>query len=272
MLSTLYRGGTLVIGRAVLPRSVLALMVSERITQLPAVPQLLAALARSYDPAKHDLSSIRQLISGADFLPEKPHREIQQRLGVTIVQGYGLTECFPLICNPAGDRNRPGTLGISADSRLRYRVVNAAAEPLGREQPGEIEIHCPTTMAGYLNAPAATARVLRDDGWLRTGDRGWIDGEGYLRFEGLIKPILNLNGNKLDRRELEAVIQELEPVESVRVEAIGAADESEIPSLKIKATLTTTSGASLSERDVRAHCRQRLASYKVPAEVVLTSD
>ena len=62
-------------------------MVSERITQLPAVPQLLAALARSYEPAKHDLSSIRQLLSGADFLPEKPHREIQPRLGVTIVQG-----------------------------------------------------------------------------------------------------------------------------------------------------------------------------------------
>ena len=137
---------------------------------------------------------------------------------------------------------------------------------MGERFAGEIEIESPTVMAGYLNAPEATRRVLRQ-GWLRTGDRGHVDGDGYLHFDGMLKPILNVRGNNVDPLEVARVLGELGGVAGVRV--TGETEErGDLSSTQVMARVTPEPGAELSAAQVRAHCRVRLAPYKVPARVL----
>jgi long-chain acyl-CoA synthetase len=269
VLTSFYRGATVFISRAVRPRSLLKTLSAERITHLPAVPHLLDSLARVHDPGRYDLRAVKHLISGAVYLPETVHRRIAETLGVVLIQGYGLTECFPTVCNPPDRGNRPGTLGIGGHPEIAYRVVDAE----GRERPvgeaGEIVIRSPGVMAGYLGAPEATARVLRD-GWLRSGDLGWVDERGYLHFRRLLKPILNLAGNKVDPVEVARTIEELPAVATARVSAVES-EEGGLPRCSLRAEVTLGSGAELAARDVRAHCRRRLTPCKVPQQVELLS-
>ena len=152
VLSTLYQGGTIVLATSFRPRSLLETLSAQRITQFPCVPQVFESLARFHDPVKFDLSSIRHLTSGADALTATRHTWIQNTLGVPVVQGYGLTECLLVLCNPPDDRNRPGTLGLAGSSRVRVRVVDEEGTPLPRHAEGEIEVRSPSVMAGYFDA------------------------------------------------------------------------------------------------------------------------
>jgi acyl-CoA synthetase (AMP-forming)/AMP-acid ligase II len=262
ILATLYQGGTIVLATSYRPRNLLETLSTGRITQFPCIPQVFESLAQYHDPAKFDLSAIRHLTSGADALTEPRHLWIQRTLGVPVVQGYGLTECLLVVCNPPDGRNRPGTLGLPGNRLVRIRVVDDAGAPLPRNAEGEIEIQSPSVMAGYFAAPQATRRVLRD-GWLRTGDLGSIDDEGYLRFHRLRKPILNLYGNKIDPVEVGHVLQTLPGVARAEVSA-ARGDSSDI---KLLARVLTLPGSSLAPRDIRAHCRSRLAPYKVPGVI-----
>jgi long-chain acyl-CoA synthetase len=266
ILPSLYTGGAIHVGRSVRPRTILETISSQRITHLPGVPHVLESLARFHDPARYDLSSIHHLISGADFLPAEVHRRIEETLQVPLVQGYGLTECFPAVCNPPDARNRPGTLGIAGNPRIAYR----ATDDEGRELPpggiGEIEVRSPGVMSGYLDAPEATDRVLRD-GWLRSGDLGWVDADGYLHFHALRKPILNLFGNKVDPIEVARTLERLPGVAAAEVAVEHRANGHGLFDPVLRARLTAEPGAQVRDADVRAHCRAWLAPYKVPSEI-----
>jgi acyl-CoA synthetase (AMP-forming)/AMP-acid ligase II len=266
MLATLYQGGTIVVASSPRPRSLLEAISSQRITQFPCVPQVFESLARFHNPAEFDLSSIRHLTSGADLLTAERQEWIERTLGVPVIQGYGLTECLLVLCNPPGARNRPGTLGVAGSPRVRVRIVDDRGTPLPRHAEGEIEVQSPSVMAGYFDAPDATARVLRN-GWLRTGDLGSIDEAGYVSFHRLRKSILNVYGNKVDPVEVCRVIAELPGVVTSEVTA-GCTDSGET---KLRARVRTVERAPLSAREIRAHCRSRLARYKVPGEVELVT-
>src|SRR6185295_18110384 len=270
ILTCLYRGATVYAGKTLRPRSILDVMTAEKITHLPGIPQIVEPLGRAFDPARHDLRHVKHFTSGAVYLPEAIHRETQARLGgAMLIQGYGLSECFPTVCNPPDEGNRPGTLGITGNPKIDFRVVDAEARERPQGEVGEIEIRAPSVMAGYLDAPEATARVLRD-GWLRTGDLGWTDPEGYLRFERMVKPILNLAGNKVDPLEVARMIETLEGVRSARVSCfeIPTNGNGALPDAALQAEIEMEPGIPLDERAVRTHCRTWLAGYKVPQRVV----
>lgn len=277
ILPSLYTGGTIHVGRSVRPRTLLQTLSDERITHLPGVPHVLESLTRFHDPARFDLGAIHHLICGADFLPAEVHRRIEDTLQVPLVQGYGLTECFPVVCNRPDATNRPGTLGIAGNPEISYRAVGEDGRGLPAGEIGEIEVRSPGVMAGYLDAPEATRRVLRD-GWLRTGDLGWVDGEGYLRFHALRKPILNLFGNKVDPVEVARTLERLPGVASARVSVenrngngIGGGGRGLLDPV-LCARLTAEPGAEIRDADVRAHCRAWLAPYKVPSEIEIVRD
>jgi acyl-CoA synthetase (AMP-forming)/AMP-acid ligase II len=298
ILPALYQAGTVFSGDPLRPRSILETITRHRIHHIPIVPQPLVQLARSFRPDRHDLSSIRNITCGADFLPAEVHRQLQAALGVTIIQGYGMTETFPTVSSPPDERNRPGTLGLAFHPAIRYRILDPDGRELGPDEPGEIDMSCPGGMAGYLDAPAATARLKRD-GWIRSGDRGWIDRDGYLCFDRMIKPIVNLAGNKVDPIEVARVIERLPGVGAARVfgatvtpaaaPAAGAAGAaaaapggvadpgaaatlaaSALPEIALHAAVELEAGAALTERDLRVHCRRWLAPYKVPQRVELS--
>jgi len=266
ILTSFYRGATVHVGHTVKPRTLLDTLTRERITHLPAVPQLHAQLARFFDPQRHRLEAVKHFVSGADFLPADVHRRIAGSLGVRLIQGYGLTECFPTVCNPPNGGNRPGTLGIGGNPRIHFRIVDAEGRPVPPGEEGEVVIRSPGVMSGYLDAPAATRRVLRD-GWLHSGDVGRVDEDGYLHFVRLAKPILNVAGNKVDPVEVARVIARLPGVATARVGPRSEIEEG-LTTVSVRAEVEVEPGAEVEARDVRAHCRRWLASYKVPREVV----
>jgi acyl-CoA synthetase (AMP-forming)/AMP-acid ligase II len=268
ILPAFYVGGTIYCGDALRPRTLLETITRERITHIPCVPQVFEQLARSHRPDRYDLRSIKNLTSGADFLPEEIHRSLQGVLGVTIIQGYGMTETFPSVCNPPDAGNRPGTLGIAVHPRIRYRILDPQDRELPPGEVGEIEMQTPCAMAGYLDAPEATARLLHD-GWVRSGDLGWIDSEGYLRYQSLKKPIINIAGNKVDPLEVARIIEQCEGVAAARVAALVTPGNDSLASVSLKAEVELEPGAKLEERAIRAHCRSWLAAYKVPQKVEL---
>ncbi len=261
-----YQGAVIYLGDALRPRTLLETISRERITHIPAVPQVFEQMARAHRPDRYDLSSIKNLTSGADYLPEEVQGWMQSTLGVTVIQGYGMTETFPTTCNPPDEGNRHGTLGIGFHPSIRYRIVNLAGQELPQGEIGEIEMQTLGTMAGYLDAPEATARLWHD-GWLRSGDLGWVDERGYLRFDRMVKPILNLSGNKVDPIEVARIIERCPGVAAARVSALITSTNGGLPNVAIKAEVELEPGAKVEERQVRAHCRAWAAPYKVPQKV-----
>ncbi|MCG8422332.1 MAG: AMP-binding protein [Proteobacteria bacterium] len=268
--SGLIRGGTLVIIRNYSPRAILRAIQDYRITILTAVPAIFEYVVGYRRRDRFDLSSLRLCVTGGDFMPAALQEQVETVLGSRIVQGYGLTESLPIICNPPSSKNKHGTLGIPGRRDIWIRILDEDWEPLGPGRVGEIAILSPTTMAEYHRDPASTQKILRD-GWLRTGDLGKLDEDGYLYFSGLKKNIFNIYGNKVDPLELKAVLLLHPAVRDVDVYLERSQNQDRIiGAVAICAKLTLNESGSVSPKQIRAFCRERLASYKVPKEIHLS--
>jgi long-chain acyl-CoA synthetase len=269
--SGLIRGGALVVIERSTPRAILRAVEEHRITVLSAVPAVYEMLARFPGRERYDLSSLRLCVSGGAFLPEAPQRELEAALGWPIVQGYGLTECLPVICNPPGAGNRPGTLGVPGRRDIEVRVLDGRGAPLPAGEVGQIAVRSPTIMRGYFGRPEDTARVL-PDGWLRTGDLGRLDAEGYLHFHGLAKPIVNLHGNKVDPLEVAAALETHPAVAAAEVWAAPVEDPSRtLASFELRAEVEPAEGLEIQGVELQRFLRERLASYKVPSRIAVRS-
>jgi long-chain acyl-CoA synthetase len=265
--SGLIRGGALVVIDRSTPRAILGAVEEHRITVLSAVPAVYEMLARFPGKERYDLSSLRLCVSGGAFLPEAAQREFEAALGWPIVQGYGLTECLPVICNPPGAGNRPGTLGVPGRRDIAVRILGRRGEPLPAGEIGEIAVRSPTVMRGYHGWPEGTARAL-PDGWLRTGDLGWLDAAGYLRFHGLAKPIVNLHGNKVDPLEVAAALESHPAVAAAEVWAAPAEDGARaLGACELRAAVEPAAGREVQGPELQRFLRERLAGYKVPSRI-----
>jgi long-chain acyl-CoA synthetase len=268
----LARGAGLVLSGHHMPRGILSDIERHRATIVSLVPAMFECLAAYGRKDRFDLSSLRRLVTGGAYMSSDSQHEVEQAFGVEMVQGYGLTECLPVICNPPGVGNRRGTLGVPGRRDIWIRIMGPGGQTVLPEVIGEIEIRSTTTMVGYYGLPEDTKAVFNGE-WLRTGDLGWLDAEGYLHFERMIKPIANLNGNKADLKEIREVILDHPAVARVEVttEANGSTDRMEEIKICAQVTLrpnaTVTSAASL-----REFCAERLAAYKIPHIKVLGYD
>ncbi len=266
--SGLLRGGTLVILDRVTPRAVFGAIQSHRITILSAVPAIYELLARFPNRERYDTSTLRQCVTGGDFMPAARQRELEAAMGARMVQGYGLTECLPVICNPPDGGNRHGTLGIPGRRDIELRIVGASGEVLPPREEGEIAIRSPTTMRAYHGRPGDTARILRDD-WLYTGDEGYLDEDGYLHFVGLRKKILNVYGNKVDPLEVAEALREHPAVEAAEVVGGASVDPRLGGAIEISAEVVLKAGRQAAEEELKRHLRGRIAAYKVPARIAV---
>jgi acyl-CoA synthetase (AMP-forming)/AMP-acid ligase II len=246
-----------------MPRGIFAEIERHRVTVLSSVPAMFECLAAYGRKDRYDLTSLRRLITGGAYMSAAREREVERALRAEIVQGYGLTECFPIICNPAGAGNRHGTLGIPGRRDITVRIMGSGGHLSPPGVVGEIQIRSKTTMVGYYELPDET-KAMFDGEWLRTGDLGALDEDGYLHFHGMTKPIVNLNGNKVDPLEVRDVLLEHIAVAAVEVSTsqnnlVDLEEETRIHAHVIpKLHLTVT------EADLRAFCVTRLAPYKVP--------
>ena len=228
-------------------------------------PPVAIALAKHPMVDKFDLSSIETLISAAAPLGVETAEAVGRRLGCRAVQGYGMTELSPMShCVPPG-QVRPGSVGV-ATPNTEWKIADpdtGAALPVGDE--GEVWVRGPQVMLGYLGNPEATARSLTADGWLRTGDLGVADDEGYLFIRDRLKELIKVKGFQVAPAEVEAELLAHPDVADAAV--IGVADDEagEVP----VAFVVPAPGTAFDEAAVLAHLRGRLASYKVPRVVHL---
>lgn len=264
VLSPLSVGAQTTMMGAFAPEPFLALLAEERPTYFSGVPTIFARLAALPPEVLPDTTSLRFAVCGAAPATEELLRRCEERFGFVMVEGYGLTEATcASACNPIRGTRKIGTVGPVIDGQ-QLRLVDETGKDVPVGEDGEVVIAGPTVMAGYLNRPEATAQTIRD-GWLRTGDVGRLDEDGYLRIVDRIKDMIIRGGENLYPKEIEQTIGELEGVLEVAVVGRPDDDLGEVP----VAFVTRYPQASLTAEEVIHHCRMHLMRAKVPVAVDL---
>ena len=233
-----------------------------RPTFFSAVPAIYALLSALPDEVRPDTSSLRFAVCGAAPMPAELIERVEQRFGLTIVEGYGLSEttCASAI-NPLTGQRKPGTVGLPLPGQQVAIITEDGAQAAPGEV-GEVVIAGPVVMAGYLNRPEATAQTIID-GWLRTGDLGVFDEDGYLRIVDRVKDMIIRGGENVYPKEIENALYEDAGVLEAAV--IGMADPvlGEVP----VALVTARPGVTLDPAALLARCADQLAPYKRPVWV-----
>lgn len=240
------------------------------------VPTLYTAILNHPDvrAGKIDLRSIKLCFSGSAALMAETKRAFEEQTGARIVEGYALTESMMACCvNPVQGPGKVGSIGMPLPD-VHVRIVDAetgvAEMPTG--EVGELVMHAPQCMTGYWNNPTETAEALRLDAegrqWLFTGDLAYMDADGYLFLVDRKKDMLKTSGYQVWPREIEEVISSHPAVLEVGVAGIPDVVKGEVA----KAWVVLKHGAQATEEEIRSHCRQRLAPYKVPVAVAFRSE
>jgi acyl-CoA synthetase (AMP-forming)/AMP-acid ligase II len=260
------------------PAAMLRRTAEHRVTHLPVVPALLAPYLALAAAEGVDLSSIRTVFYGSAPMPESLLRTALAALpGAHFMSGFGLTETSAAVTFLTfTDHELPDDPDAAAPMVRRLRSAGRSAptarlrivdpETL-RERAvgvhGEVLVGGELVMKGYWNRPRDTARAMLADGWLRTGDGGYLDADGYLFLTDRIKDMIISGGENVYPAELENILASLSGVREVAVIGVPHERWGETP----KALIVTEPGAELTERDVIGHCRARLAGYKCPTSV-----
>ena len=244
-------------------------MKKTRPTILPAVPPV---YRRLMDVAKEQgisLQGVRYAVSGAMNLPPELVAEWEEASGGYMVEGYGLTECAPLVsCNPLNDTRRAGSIGIPFPS-TDIRVVDPETlqdVPLGEE--GELWVHGPQCFAGYWKREEDTQKTITADGWLRTGDIVRLDEDYFIQIVDRIKEVIITGGFNVSPTEVETALKQHDSVADAAVVGIPQASGGEM----VVAAVIPAEGHAVDEHALREHCYARVTRYKVPRKIVAVDD
>jgi long-chain acyl-CoA synthetase len=273
-LSAMSRGGRSIILRDVDPDLLLRLIASERITEMFLVPAVLMVLLATPSVATTDFSSVRFIFYGASPISEDVLVKCMAAFGCGFCQVYGMTETTGAITSlPFEDHDPDGPrrgLLRSAGKPLESVDIRIIDPDTGKEvdvgQVGEVQTRSPYNMAGYWRKPEDTAAAIGEDGWLRTGDAGYLDAEGYLYLHDRIKDMIVSGGENIYPAEVENILLSHPAIADAAV--IGVPDERWGET--VKAIVVLAPGAAVQEPDLIAYCRDRLAHYKCPTSVDTT--
>ncbi|PLR81519.1 long-chain fatty acid--CoA ligase [Bacillus canaveralius] len=233
----------------------------QRPTLFPGAPTVYIGLLNHPDLQKYDLSSIDSCISGSAPLPVEVQQNFEQATGGKLVEGYGLTESSPVThANFLWDRPRvKGSIGVPWPDTDSTVLSMETGEPLPPGEIGEIAVKGPQVMKGYWNRPEDTAQTLKD-GWLLTGDLGYMDDDGYFYVVDRKKDMIIAGGFNIYPREIEEVLYEHPDVQEVVAAGIPDPYRGET----VKAYVVLKEGSSLSSAELDEFARKHLAAYKVP--------
>jgi long-chain acyl-CoA synthetase len=225
------------------------------------VNTMFASLMNTPSFSKIDFSTLRVCIGGGMAVQPAVAREWKQKTGITILQGYGLTETSPVAICCKLDSDYDGSIGLPVPSTdVMIAADDGNALPLG--EVGEICIKGPQVMEGYWQRPKETAEVMLPGGWLRTGDVGRMDEHGAVWIEDRKKDMILVSGFNVYPNEIENVVVELDGV--LEAAAIGVPDEKSGEAVKIFAV---RKDESVTERAIKDYCRDNLTGYKRPRYV-----
>jgi long-chain acyl-CoA synthetase len=252
------------------PAAALSTMERERVTMFAGVPTMYWALLSTVDGQGVETGRVagmlRTAISGGAALPLEVLRAFEARFGVPILEGYGLSETSPVATFNRPDRpRRAGSIGLPVWG-VEVALVRADGTPAGVDEPAEIRIRGHNVMKGYLDRPEATAEVLDEQGWFRTGDIGKRDADGYFYIVDRVKDMIIRGGFNVYPRELEEVLLTHPEVSLAAVVGVPDTRYGE----EVKAFVIRTPGATVTEGELVAWCRQNMAAYKYPRLVEFT--
>jgi len=241
----------------------LELVQNEKISRFFAVPPIVLGLAKAPIVDNYDLSSLRQIFSGAAPLGADIADECAKRVGCEVVQGYGMTELSPVShCTPQGDF-RAGSSGVTI-SNTETRIVDPET---GEDQPvggrGELWVRGPQVMKGYLNNPEATAITIDDEGWLHTGDVATVDEHHHVAIVDRIKELIKYKGFQVPPAELEALLVTHPAVNDAAVIGVPDDEAGELP----KAFIVAAPNSTPTLDELQAFMSEHVASYKLVREI-----
>ncbi len=264
---SLYRGATTVLVQRFDPSTALDTIRERNVTVIPGAPPLWLAFSH-FDGAPVDsFAGVRLALTGAAKMPEEAMRRLQTKFGLTLMEGYGLTEAAPVVTSSAGIPQRVGSVGKVLDG-IEVRLVDDHGDDALRGDAGEIWVKGPNVFLGYLHEPEATHKVLTADGWLRTGDIAVTDDDGYLYLVDRVKDLIIVSGFNVYPAEVEEVLMEHPAVREVGVVGVPHPHTGEA----VKAFVVLEAGAAAHEDTLVSWCLDHLARYKCPSKILFVDE
>ncbi|GIO27762.1 long-chain-fatty-acid--CoA ligase [Ornithinibacillus bavariensis] len=230
-------------------------------TLFPGAPTIYIGLLNHPDLQKYDLSSVQACISGSAPLPVEVQEKFEKVTSGRLVEGYGLTESSPVThANLVYGNRISGSIGIPwPDTDAKILNMETYEDEVKAGEVGELAVKGPQVMKGYWNKPEDTENTLKD-GWLLTGDLGYMDENGYFYIVDRKKDMIIAGGYNIYPREVEEVLYEHEAV----LEAVVAGVPDPYRGETVKAYVVIKEGYAVTEEELNAYCRENLAAYKVP--------
>jgi long-chain acyl-CoA synthetase len=264
---TLLAGATLLLVQRFDPATAIDSIRERHVSVLFGAPSMWVAFSQ-FDEAPDDaFASVRLAYSGAARLPPAAAEQLHERFGLVISEGYGLTEASAVVTSSTGVTPRHGSVGVVLDG-VDLRIVDEEGNDVLVGDAGELWVRGPNVFAGYLDDPEATGRVLTPDGWLRTGDLGYCDDDGYVYLVDRAKDLIIVSGFNVSPAEVEDVLLTHPDVVEAGVVGVPHPHTGEA----VKAFVVVTGGSDLDEEALIEFTRDRLARYKCPSKVIFVDE
>jgi long-chain acyl-CoA synthetase len=263
ILLPLFEGASIILVKSLHPpRNAIQEIFSRRATVLPAIPQFYRSLVNAEIPTPLPL---RICISGSAPLPVQVLNDFEEKFGIPLIEGYGLSEASPVVSkNPLDRTRKPGSVGLPIPNVEVSIQDDAGRIQLSPMKIGELCVRGGNVMLGYWNQPEETAKAFRN-GWLLTGDIGYRDAEGYYYITDRKKDMLLVNGNNVYPREIEEVIYQFPGVKEAAVIGQPDARRGEQP----LAFVVPNEAAAIDADALLKFVRGKIADYKVPRQIVV---
>ena len=262
MLNVIKCGGTVYLVEKVDFPKMVPWLQNARVTFSGMVPMVYYGLLYHPSCKNLDLTSMKISISGGAALSREIYDNFTERYKIDVFQGYGLTEASPVVSwNNINIRNKPDTVGKPI-AEVSVEVHDADGKALPPNIEGEVVVQGPNVMLGYCGRPADTETVIRN-GWLYTGDLGYLDEDGYIRLTGLKKDLIITAGFNVYCQEVEEIIIRHPQVADVALVGVPDLMRGQV----IEALVTPEAGQNPGERDIIRFCREYLSKYKCPRKV-----
>ena len=247
--------------------AVLETIAERKISVFITIASMLGALAAMKKATREHFDSLRLPVSGGEPLPPRVAQVWEERYGVKIYEGYGMTEASPVVTLNVPRARKLGSVGRPLPG-LAVTAVTEDGKELPAGEDGQLVVRGHCVMQGYLNKPEQTAETIRD-GALWTGDVGHVDADGFVFITGRAKDMMIVGGENVFPFEIESVLVEHPAVAEAAV--IGAQDEmrGEVPAAFV---ILKPDAGSVTDNDLRSFCREKLAGYKVPRQVYVQDD
>lgn len=260
---SIYAGATMILLPKFSAKEVVKTIARYRPTMFPGIPTMYVAIMREAQGQAKLLNSVKFCISGAAPLPAKVQDDFEHLSGGKVVEGYGLSETSPVThCNPLNENCVNGSVGVPLPNIDAMIMDGETGKALPPGEIGEIMVKGPNVMQGYWNRAKETEAIFHD-GWMHTGDLGYMDEKGYFYIADRSKDLIVASGFNVYPREVEEVLYSHEAIQEAAV--IGVPDE--YRGENVAAVVVLKEGFTASDEtraSIIAHCKRELTAYKVP--------